>query len=42
MDEPTNHLSVKETEKVLRWIEKLKAEGTTVFLLLQPSSYFIQ
>ena len=29
MDEPTNHLSVKETEKVLRWIEKLKAEGKT-------------
>ena len=29
MDEPTNHLSVKETAKVLNWIEKLKSEGTT-------------
>ena len=33
MDEPTNHLSVKETEKVLRWIEKLKAEGTTCIFI---------
>ena len=29
MDEPTNHLSVKETAKVLNWIEILKSEGTT-------------
>ena len=29
MDEPTNHLSVKETAKVLNWIETLKSEGTT-------------
>ena len=29
MDEPTNHLSVKETAKVLNWIENLKSEGTT-------------
>ena len=33
MDEPTNHLSVKETEKVLRWIEKLKDEGTTCIFI---------
>ena len=33
MDEPTNHLSVKETDKVLRWIEKLKAEGTTCIFI---------
>ena len=33
MDEPTNHLSVKETEKVLRWIEKLKSEGTTCIFI---------
>tara|TARA_Y100000590_G_scaffold453551_1_gene598800 strand:+ start:541 stop:1281 length:741 start_codon:yes stop_codon:yes gene_type:complete len=33
MDEPTNHLSVKETEKVLRWIEKLKADGTTCIFI---------
>ena len=33
MDEPTNHQSVKETEKVLRWIEKLKAEGTTCIFI---------
>jgi len=33
MDEPTNHLSVKETEKVLRWIESLKAEGTTCIFI---------
>ena len=33
MDDPTNHLSVKETEKVLRWIEKLKAEGTTCIFI---------
>ena len=26
-------LSVKETEKVLRWIEKLKAEGTTCIFI---------
>ena len=33
MDEPTNHLSVKETNKVLNWIEKLKAEGTTCIFI---------
>jgi len=33
MDEPTNHLSVKETDKVLRWIEKLKSEGTTCIFI---------
>ena len=33
MEEPTNHLSVKETDKVLRWIEKLKAEGTTCIFI---------
>jgi simple sugar transport system ATP-binding protein len=33
MDEPTNHLSVKETAKVLNWIEKLKSEGTTCMFI---------
>ena len=33
MDEPTNHLSVKETAKVLNWIEKLKSEGTTCIFI---------
>ena len=33
MDEPTNHLSVKETAKVLNWIEKLKNEGTTCIFI---------
>ena len=33
MDEPTNHLSVKETNKVLNWIEKLKSEGTTCIFI---------
>ena len=33
MDEPTNHLSVKETAKVLNWIEKLKTEGTTCIFI---------
>ena len=42
MDEPTNHLSVKETAKVLNWIEKLKSEGTTCIFIthnLHPVSY---
>ena len=33
MDEPTNHLSVKETAKVLKWIDKLKSEGTTCIFI---------
>ena len=33
MDEPTNHLSVQETAKVLNWIEKLKSEGTTCIFI---------
>ena len=29
MDEPTNHLSVKETDKVIGFVRGLKAQGIT-------------
>lgn len=33
MDEPTNHLSVKESRKVLRFIEELKQRGVSVIFI---------
>jgi simple sugar transport system ATP-binding protein len=42
MDEPTNHLSVRETELVLEFIEKLKANGLPVVFITHNIHHVFQ
>jgi simple sugar transport system ATP-binding protein len=42
MDEPTNHLSVRETELVLEFIEKLKANGLPVIFITHNIHHVFQ
>jgi simple sugar transport system ATP-binding protein len=42
MDEPTNHLSVRETELVLEFIHKLKANGLPVVFITHNIHHVFQ